>query len=151
MEHSCDKKATTTTLICSPPVSAVIPSFGTTEEPLTIAPFNVAALSIDTSKYRNPCIKLEVSFTANPIALVALRLQIVRQCKTQLPVIVGGTWTYSAATGSNTVTFFACDKDFCNQDCCTYYLQIFNDTIIAGPLILSNITLSALVVDPCCC
>lgn len=118
--------------------------------------FNVANVTVDIKGFNQPCIKFE--FASNIVttaAVLTLNFQIFRQCKNQLvPLPVGPIWTFSrlvAVTSSDTFTFFVCDCDLCDSDCCTYsVVATVAGVATVGVTSISNATLSAIVVDnPC--
>lgn len=118
--------------------------------------FTVATVTVDTKGFRKPCIKFE--FASNIVttgAILTLNLQIFKQCKNQLvPIPVGPVWTFSrlvAITSSDTFTFFVCDCDLCDADCCTYsVVATVAGVATVGVTAINNATLSALIVDNGC-
>lgn len=94
------------------------------------ASVTLASLTVDTSCICDPVIKLNFTsaFTTIATAVVgAVNIQIFKQCKNQLaPVPVGPSWPVVSAiaagalTGTLFTSFFVCDSDSCNDDCCTY-------------------------------
>ncbi len=142
-----EKKPICPTIIkCSCPGSVTIPvivdaGIGTT--------FTATSLTLDTSCLKNPCTKLE--FTSNLVSTAftgTLSFQVFKQCKYQFaPVPVGPAFIYSRAVGvaeANTFSFFVCDCDSCNDDCCTYTLVVTAQTAIGVGLAISNATLGAI-------
>lgn len=118
--------------------------------------FTVATVNVDTRGFRKPCIKFE--FASNIVttaAILTLNLQLFKQCKNQLvPIPVGPVWTFSrlvAITDSNTFTFFVCDCDICDEECCTYsVVATVAGVATVGVTAINNATLSAIVVDNTC-
>lgn len=118
--------------------------------------FTVATVNVDTKGFRKPCIKFE--FASNIVttaAVLTLNLQIFKQCRNQLvPIPVGPVWTFSrlvAVTESNTFTFFVCDCDICEEECCNYsVVATVAGVATLGVTTISNATLSAIVVDNTC-
>lgn len=118
--------------------------------------FTVATVNVDTRGFRKPCIKFEfASNIVNTAAILTLNLQLFKQCKNQLvPIPVGPVWTFSrliAITESNTFTFFVCDCDICDEECCTYsVVATVAGIATVGVTAINNATLSAIVVDNTC-
>ena len=143
-------------LKCSAPGSVTIPVLA---DPGST--FTPTSLSVNAAKFCNPCTKLE--FTSNitaPVGFIGtLSFQIFKQCRNQFtPVPVGPAFTYSRTVAlvvgeANTFSFFICDCDSCNDDCCTYSVVITNLTAITLGATITNATLSALTVSEtskCC-
>lgn len=143
----------TTIVKCGTSGAATIPDatvVGTTLTP--------SSLALNTSCLCNPCIKLE--FASNIVATAftgTISFQVFKQCNNQFtPVPVGPSFTYErlvAITESNTFTFFICDCDSCNNDCCTYTVVATVTGITAGVLAINNATLSAIAASQpksCC-
>ena len=115
--------------------------------------FTVASVNVDTRGFRKPCIKFE--FASNIVTtagVLTLNLQIFKQCKNQLvPIPVGPVWTFSrlvAVTESNAFTFFVCDCDICEEECCNYsVVATVAGVATVGVTSINNATLSAIVVD----
>ena len=115
--------------------------------------FTVATVTVDTKGYRKPCIKFE--FASNIVttaAVLSLNFQIFKQCKNQLvPIPVGPVWTFSrlvAVTESDSFTFFVCDCDICDAECCTYsVVATVAGVATVGVTSINNATLGAIVVD----
>ena len=135
-----------TTLKCGCPGAVTLPL-------ATVAGtnFTVATVTVDTKGFRKPCIKFE--FASNIIttaAVLSLNFQIFKQCKNQL-VPVGPVWTFSrlvAVTESDSFTFFVCDCDICDAECCTYsVVATVAGVATVGVTSVNNATLSAIVVD----
>ena len=120
--------------------------------------FTPASLALNTSSLCNPCVRLE--FTSNIIATLftgSISFQIFKQCSNQLtPVPIGPAFTYErlvAITESNTFTFYICDCDACNKDCCTYTVVATVNAVTVGVFSINNATLSAVAAsqaNPCC-
>ena len=138
-------------LKCSNPSSITLPT-GTAVGSV----FTVSAVTINASRFSNPCIKLE--FTSNIIttaAVLTLNFQIFKLYRNQFtPRPIGPIWTLSrsvATTDANTFTFFICDCDCCSDDCCTYSVVA---TVAGAPTVgvtaINNSLLSALVVENNC-
>ncbi len=150
-EKCCHDKGTRALVKCGSPSSASLP-LGT----LAGATFNVGTLTLDTRKFKNPCIKFDFSSNISTTAAVlTLNFQIFKQCKNQFnPTPVGAIWTFSrlvAVTDSNTFSFVVCDCDGCNDDCCTYtVVATVAGVATVGVTAINNATLSATVVDSNC-
>ena len=137
-----------TTLKCGCPGAVTLPL-------ATVAGtnFTVATVTVDTKGFRKPCIKFE--FASNIIttaAVLSLNFQIFKQCKNQLvPIPVGPVWTFSrlvAVTESDSFTFFVCDCDICDAECCTYsVVATVAGVATVGVTSINNATLGAIVVD----
>jgi hypothetical protein len=133
-----------TIIKCGAPGSAIIPAatpVGST--------FTPASLTLNTSCICNPCTKIEVTSNLTTVAFTgAVSFQVLKQCRNQFaPVPVGPAFTYSQAVAiadSGTFTFFVCDCDSCDNDCCTYTLVATVTTIIAGTLTIASATLGAI-------
>lgn len=129
---------------CGAPGSSIIPlatPVGST--------FTPASLTLNTCGICDPCTKIEVTSNLTTVAFTgAVSFQVLKQCRNQFtPVPVGPAFTYSqlvAITDATTFTFFVCDCDSCDNDCCTYTLVATVTTIIAGTLTISNATLGAI-------
>ena len=137
-----------TTLKCGCPGAVTLPL-------ATIAGtnFTVATVTVDTKGFRKPCIKFE--FASNIVttaAVLSLNFQIFKQCKNQLvPIPVGPVWTFSrlvAVTESDSFTFFVCDCDICDDECCNFSVVVTIESLeTQGGITVNNATLSAIVVD----
>lgn len=118
--------------------------------------YTVATTHIDTRGFKKPCIKFEFASNINTTAAVlTLNFQIFKQCKGQLvPLPVGPVWVFSrivAVTEGNTFTFFVCDCDLCDEECCNYsVVATVAGLATVGITTVSNATLSAIVVDNSC-
>ncbi|MEY8357146.1 DUF4489 domain-containing protein [Lachnospiraceae bacterium 54-53] len=128
------------------------------EATVASAAFILTTLNVDTKSYRRPCVKF--NFASNIVttaAVITLNFQIFKQCKGQLtPVPVGPVWTFSrlvAVTESNSFSFFVCDCDICNDECCLYSVVAtvvgIEPTIdqTLGDTAINNAFLSAIIVE----
>ena len=115
--------------------------------------FIVASLTLDTSCLCNPSIKLE--FASNIVLTdgkddgdVALNFRVFKQCKHQhVPIPVGPTWNFFTDEPdiSTTFSFFVCDSDSCDDECCTYtVVATVADKLDKGSLFVNNATLGAI-------
>jgi len=139
------KEACPVLIKCSSPGSVTIPA-------ATIAgtAFTTTSLTLDTSNLCNPCSKIE--FTSNLVAPVAftgtISFQIFKQCNNQFtPAPIGPAFTFSlvALLTSETFTFFVCDCDSCNNDCCIYTaVATVTSPVTVGTLSINNATLGAI-------
>lgn len=150
----CEKKPlkpNRTILKCGMPGAVTLPLAtlaGTT--------FNVATVTVDKKGFKNACVKFD--FASNIVttaAVLTLNFQIFKQCKNQLvPLPVGPIWTFSrlvAVTESDGFSFFVCDCDSCDDDCCTYsVIATVAGVATVGVTAINNATLSAIVVDNSC-
>jgi hypothetical protein len=120
---------------CSCPNSSTIPIGA-----LAPTTFTLASLNLNTSKLKNPCVKLEFAsniIVAGTLTAGTLSIQVFKQCGRQLtPTPIGTAWTLSPLTvagtagSATTFSFFVCDCDCgsCFDDCCTY-------TVVATPTV----------------
>lgn len=137
-----------TTLKCGTPGAVTLPL-----ATLAGTAYTVATVNVDTRGFESPCIKFEFASNINTTAaVVTLNFQVFKQCKGQLtPIPVGPTWVFSrlvAITDSNTFTFFVCDCDICDEECCTYsVVATVAGVATVGVTAINNATLSAIVVD----
>ncbi|MCF0149130.1 MAG: DUF4489 domain-containing protein [Clostridium sp.] len=112
--------------------------------------FTLASLTLDTSCICDPSIKID--FASNPVLtgfVGTLNLRVFKQCRNQFaPVPVGPTWTISsgaAVTDARTFSFFICDSDSCDRDCCTYtVVATVVGAATAGTIAINNSTLGAI-------
>jgi len=150
-DYKKEEKNCSTIIKCGYPSSVSLPvvaiGLATQELPLT-------SLTLDTSCICNPRVKID--FTTNlviPIAALLLgpiNIQIFKQCRNQLNrVPVGPAFTVGplVVVGSQTVSFFVCDSDSCENECCTY-TAVASIPALAVALVggsLNNSTLAATV------
>lgn len=146
---------------CGCPSSLVIPE-GTKGQ----TTFTLASLTLDTSCLCDPDFILQ--FASNTIATEfkgALSIRVFKQCRCQvIPIPIGSTWilqlgtrgrardgeevpvpvTVTKVTDARTFSFFICDSDSCDKDCCTYTVvaTVFGDDTL-GTLAINNATLGA--------
>lgn len=143
-------------LKCSSPGSVAVPALAAPG-----STFTPTSLTVNNTTFCNPCTKLE--FTSNLIVPIGftgtLSFQVFKQCRNQFtPVPVGPAFTFARTVAlvvgaSDTFSFFICDCDSCNDDCCTYSVVVTNQTIITLGLTITNATLSALTANQgngCC-
>lgn len=115
--------------------------------------FIVAALNLDTSCICDPTIKLE--FASNIVVSdnkdscdVGLNFRVFKQCKHQhTPIPVGPVWSFFTDEKDLSVTFsfFVCDSDSCDEECCTYtVVATVADKLNDGSLFVNNATLGAI-------
>jgi hypothetical protein len=125
----------------------------------------LAALSLDTGHFQDPCIQFDFStnlvVTPGAATAVAVTFQLNKLCKGEtVSTAVGNPWIYStAATVTDIITFIICNCDCdngcdCDSDCCTYFISASTvATLTAGivatasTVTFNNPTLSALVVE----
>ena len=114
--------------------------------------FIVASLSLDTSCICDPSIKLE--FASNIVVSnnngghkVSLNFRVFKECRHQKnPIPVGGVWNFLTDEEdiSTTFSFFVCDSDSCEDECCTYtVVATVVDKLDNGNLFVNNATLGA--------
>ena len=143
--HKKEQKSNTPVIVkCGSTGSVTIPLAtvaGTT--------FNLSSLTMNTTGICNPCTKIEV--TNNIIATAftgSISFQVYKQCRNQFaPIPIGPAFTFSEAvaiTASSTFTFFVCDCDSCDNECCVYTLVATVTTLTVGVLSINNSTLSGI-------
>lgn len=149
----------------NPEVAAIVKcgTSGTATIPVaTVAgtTFTPASLALNTSSLCNPCVKLE--FTSNIVAAAftgSISFQVFKQCDNQFtPVPVGPAFTYARLvdvfTASDTFTFYICDCDSCNKDCCSYtVVATVTSAATVGVLNINNASLNAVAASQtktCC-
>jgi len=112
-----------------------------------------ATITLDTSKFCNPCIMLE--FSSNIIGTLfqgTLNFQLYRSCKNQLPIPVGPQFYFSRpipAFLADTFSFIVCDCDSCSNECCTYSIVVSagGPTPVIGNAGVFAARLAAIIVD----
>ncbi|VYT89632.1 DUF4489 domain-containing protein [Clostridium tertium] len=149
-ERKKEEEKCPTIVKCSCPSSTPINNSGIGQHG-----FIVASLTLDTSCICDPSIKLEFASNivvtnnngvqgppwgdkpgqgggggggSTPNKL-SLDFRVFKQCKNQKNKIpVGGVWTFLTEDEniSSTFSFFVCDSDNCDDECCTY-------TVVATP------------------
>ena len=117
-------------------------------------PIIVSSVTIDTSCLCEPDVKLE--FASNiilPLTVTAatFTFQIFKLCSNQLQRIpVGAQWSFSrlvAVGSSDTFSFFVCDEAICNNECCTYTVEVTPISLVGtGTVLITNAAISALAV-----
>jgi hypothetical protein len=162
----CEKecKPSKVMLKCGNPSSATItvPTTG------TAVGTPVTSLTVNTSHFCNPCLKLEftsnISTATTAVILTAtLTFQVFKQCVNQFqPIAIGPQFTFSRTAAAaallsttDTFTFFICDCDNCFNDCCTYTVIATPTVAVAGggTITVANATLAAIIIDntnQCC-
>lgn len=141
-----EEKQCPTILKCGCPNSTTLPLIAPTD---TIRTFTLSSLTLDTSCLCDPRIKID--FASNIVAPVlftgSFSIQVFKQCRNQLtPVPVGAAWNFNlvALLESKTFSFFVCDSDSCENDCCTYTAVLrVTSAVTVGTLAINNATLSA--------
>lgn len=112
----------------------------------------ITSVAVDTSGFRNPCIKFE--FSSNLVVTVAtlalnLTFRIFKQCNNQTTP-VGTPYTLAVPLGAayaTPVSFHICDCNVCPDECCTYTMVATSATSIILGGSINNAVLSALVVE----
>ncbi|MGG7142746.1 DUF4489 domain-containing protein [Clostridium nigeriense] len=116
--------------------------------------FIVASLTLDTSCICDPSIKLE--FASNIVISdndsgnhdVGINFKVFKQCKHQHnPIPVGPVWSFFTDEKdlSTTFSFFVCDSDSCDNECCTYtVVATVADRLNQGSLFVNNATIGAI-------
>jgi hypothetical protein len=144
-DHKKEEKDCKTIIKCGSPSSTAIPviaAAGTT--------FTLASLNLNTSRLKDPCIKLEFAsnFVTTAAFAGAFSIQVFKQCGNQFtPIPIGPSWALGslAALSATTFSFFVCDCDSCFNDCCTYtVVATVTTAIAAGTLTINNATLGAI-------
>lgn len=117
----------------------------------TPTPFTVATLTLNTPRLCNSNILLE--FTSNIVIddlgefIGTISFQVFKRCN-NLSVPVGSGWTFSSTMAlATTFSFFVCDSNCCNDECCTYTVvaTINASSFPVDTIYINNATLSALV------
>ncbi|MFL0198271.1 DUF4489 domain-containing protein [Clostridium sp. WILCCON 0269] len=141
--HNCEiDEPYLVTSKCGEPGQVVLPD--TTPGGTTAT---ITTITVDTSKFCNPCTKLE--FTSNiivtPTAPTApfigtLNFQVLKLCDNQQPIPIGGQFSFAltqvaAAPFATMFTFFVCDCNQCLNECCTYAVTV----TVGGAVITGNI------------
>ena len=155
------EKKCPTIIKCGCPISILIP-----EGIKAQTTFTLTSLTLDTSCLCDLDIILQ--FASNTIATEfkgALSVRVFKQCRCQVtPIPVGATWTLqlgtrgragdgegeevavpvTTVTDARTLSFFVCDSDSCDKDCCTYTVvaTVFGEDTV-GTLAINNATLGA--------
>jgi len=120
------------------------------------ARFTITTVNVNVKDFKKPCIKLEfTSEIATTDAALILEFHIFKRCKNIVtPFPIGPIWTFSrslAITDSDTFSFFVCDCDICDDECCTYSVVIrVASTVTVGVTSINHASLSALIVDNDC-
>ncbi len=144
-ERRKEEKQCPTIVKCGCPGAVTLPIATTVGTTLTLA-----SLTLDTSCLCDPSTKLE--FASNIVVPVAatggFTVQIFKQCRNQMTAVpVGPAWSWAqlvALAGSESFSFFICDSDSCNNDCCTYTAVLTVTTVVAaGTISINNATLGA--------
>lgn len=118
--------------------------------------FTLTTVSVNVKDFKKPCIRLD--FTSDIVtsgAALTLDFQIFKQCKgTAVPIPIGSVWTFSrllAITASNTFSFFVCDCDICDDECCVYSVVARVVGLeLTGFTTINNASLSAFIEDSDC-
>jgi len=142
-----EKKHCPTIIKCRCPSSTTIPAAtvaGTT--------FTVSSLTLNTYCLCNPCIKLEYASNIVAAAFIgSISFQVFKLCNNQFnPVPVGPAWSFAGGaveeevTSAETFSFFICDCNSCNNECCTYTVVATVNAVTAGVLSINNATLGAI-------
>ncbi|WP_294188962.1 DUF4489 domain-containing protein [uncultured Clostridium sp.] len=109
----------------------------------------IASLTVDNFCLCDPITKLEfatiISTAANGFA-GTVSLRIFKQCRHQFtPVPIGPAWTVTVAAASTLpLSFFICDSDSCENDCCTYTVVATATETASGIVTFNNSTLGAI-------
>lgn len=112
-----------------------------------------ATITLDTSKFCNPCIILE--FTSNIIGTLfqgTLNFQLYRSCNNQLPIPIGPQFSFTQsipAIFADVFTFFVCDCNSCSYECCTYSIVVSagGPTPVVGNVGIFAARLAAIIAD----
>ncbi|WP_291651261.1 DUF4489 domain-containing protein [Clostridium sp.] len=134
---------------CSCPRSVIIPE---DTEANTI--FAITSIEVDTYGLCNPRAKL--NFTSNIVFrnfFGNLSIRVFKQCRNQLTrVPVGSEWTIilgrevAGITGARVISFFVCDQDLCEEDCCFYTVEVrVNSIIPVATIAFNNSSLDATI------
>lgn len=146
-----------TIIKCGCPSTVTLPVVSVGLAPATVT---LASLTLDTSCICDPIIKLNFTsaFTTTLTAVLgAVSIQIFKQCKGQVtPVPVGPSWPVvslvaaGALTGTLFTSFFICDSDSCNDDCCTYTAVATVSAAVAVAVVGATFNNSTLAAEVTC-
>ncbi|OOM71997.1 DUF4489 domain-containing protein [Clostridium sp. BL-8] len=156
MNNDCDtckkvKENPPAILKCSSPNSSVI----TTVPVGTPTPFTVATRALNKCGLSNSKVLLE--FASNIIINEAFTgtiiFQVYKTCNNQVgPIPIGPAWVFSATitetlpSVTETFSFFVCDSNCCNDECCIYtVVATITATVVPTAININNATLSAIV------
>lgn len=142
-------KLSSVLLKCGNSGSAILPEGSSL---VTIFPI----ITLNTSRLSNPCIKFR--FTSNIIAINLVgtfTFQLFKLCDGQLQATtVGPQWIFSRVEADNadisTFSFSVCDCDVCPSKKCKYAVVMIPSGGNTGSVVVTNGTLSALVVGKPC-
>jgi hypothetical protein len=121
----------------------------------TPTPFTVATLTLNRCGLSNSKILLE--FASNIIINEAFTgtiiFQVYKLCNNQVgPIPIGPAWVFSATitetlpSVTETFSFFVCDSNCCNGECCIYtVVATITATVETTAININNATLSAIV------
>ncbi|WP_313583669.1 DUF4489 domain-containing protein [Lacrimispora sp.] len=113
--------------------------------------FTLTTVSVNSKDLKKPCINLEfTSNISNRDSGLTLDFQIFKQCNGRAtPIPIGPVWVFSRPSGilnSNTFSFFVCDCDICDDECCVYSVVARVASIVTGITLINHATLSAFIV-----
>lgn len=125
---------------CSFPTSVTIPTIAM---PQIGSNFQAGAITLNNSGLCNPCIKIEYSSDLVGAGFSGTVIfQVYKQCKNEYrQIAVGPSWKFSIPvplTAATAFSFFVCDIDSCNDECCTYTVVVTALTITTGTLSINN-------------
>ncbi|MCB2360115.1 DUF4489 domain-containing protein [Clostridium estertheticum] len=140
--------------------SQLLPTVAAGTTPST---FNLVSFVLNTSHFKNPCIKYEFAsnilsnIPATATTALTINFQIFKRCRRDVApgTAVGPVWTFTRPIGAlNTADTFSfivcdcgCDCDCDKDDCCTYTVVASVVTNPTTTAIINNPTFSALVVE----
>jgi len=143
-------KPNRTMLKCSNLGSLVLPA-----NTIAGTSFTLITVSVNAKDLKKPCINLEfTSNISNIDAGLTLDFQIFKQCNGRTtPIPIGPVWVFSRPSGilnSNAFSFFVCDCDICDDECCVYSVVARVATIVTGVTLINHALLSVFIVDNDC-
>lgn len=120
-------------------------------------PLVIATLRLNTSKYKDPCIKLDFVTNFNVFGITAgtIKFQVYKQCDNQDNQIpIGAPWTFGPiAVGYEPLSFFVfdCDNAGCFHNAsCTYTVEVSAAEFIVAELGNATFTNSTLCATLTC-
>lgn len=120
-------------------------------------PLVIATLRLNTSKYKDPCIKLDFVTNFNVFGITAgtIKFQVYKQCDNQeSPIPIGAPWTFGPiAIGYEPLSFFVfdCDSAGCfNNASFTYTVVVTAAEFIVAELGYASFTNSTLAATITC-
>ena len=109
----------------------------------------IASVTVDNTCLCDPITKLEfatIISTATDGFAGTVTLRVFKQCRHQFtPAPIGPAWTVTLTAGATLpLSFFICDSDSCEDDCCTYTVVATATATASGIVTFNNATLGAI-------